>query len=194
MKKLITSIALFAISTIAFAQEVKWDTMEVSSQKMVLDDLATFDGFGFSGTTLLTNNVLLTFSKRKLDGDFAMRGFNIDMKFDQVSFGIGGRSEISENTDFFFTVQHVKLALKTSINQYSMKIKDTGTGAQMGIRSMVSNNLELTAYLNHLDVSGSSTSVVYGGHYHLASNFSLGMTYEKDSDEKTASLIARMYF
>ncbi len=193
MKNLII-IAVLALSTMAQASEVKWDTMEVSSQKMSVDDLATFDGYGISGTTLLTNDLLLTFSKRKLDGDIAFRGFDIDMEFDQVSFGIGGRSEVTKSTDFFFMVQHVTMALKTSINQYSAKIKDRGTGAQLGIRSMVSNNLELTTYLNHLDIAGSSTSVVYGGHYHLASNFSLGMTYEKDSDEKTASLIARMYF
>lgn len=192
MKKLISILAIALSSTIN-AGEVKWDIMELSNQKFDVDGLADFKGLGFSGTTLLTDNILLTFSKRKLKGDLVMQGYNVNMKLDQLSFGLGAKAEISRHTDFFFMLQHVKVALKTSIQQYSAKVKANGTSAQMGVRSMVADNFELTAYLNHVDIASSSTSVVYGGHYHFSDEFSLGVDYEKESDEKTLSIVARLY-
>ncbi len=192
MKKAILA-TLLAISTTAAASEIKYDYLEVSKQKVKAGDI-NFRGTGFGGSMLTDGGLLLVASKRDLDTDINVRGFNVNMGVEVTSFGFGGKSELSDYSDFFFLIQYVDMKAKVSMLGYSDSITESGKGAQMGVRSMASDNLELSASINYIDVEGSSSTKNLGANYYLTDSFSLGVNYELDGSESGTSIVARMYF
>ena len=191
--KLLTIAMLAGLALPVSASEVKYDYLEVSKQKFRTGDI-NFRGTGFGGSMLTDGGLLLVASKRDLDADLNIHGFNVNMGIEVTSFGFGGKSEISDYSDFFFLIQYVDLKAKASILGYSDSITESGKGAQMGIRSMASDNLELSASINYIDVDGSSSTKSLGANYYLTDSFSLGVNYELDGSESGTSIVARMYF
>ena len=143
---------------------------------------------------LTEGGLLLTASKRDLDTDLTVWGYDLNMGIEVTALGMGFAVETGESTDFFFVLQYLDIQTSASMMGFSVGESAYGTGATAGIRSMITSNLELTAEVNYVNVSYGNTSRVVGAHYHLSDSFSLGVNYEKDGKEKGTSIIARMYF
>ena len=190
MKKL---LALALLSTTATASEVKWDSLEVSKQKVNNEHFYNFDGHGYSGTRLINDSIILSASKRELSSDVNIWGFNVDLEAEVLALSIGGKKSVSHKTDLYFLVSYLDLSAKASILGYSESSSESGEGLSVGIRSMVSHDFELSAQANFYDAD-LDNSIIIGGHYFLADNFSLGMSYEKDSESAGTNIVARMYF
>ena len=190
MKTLLTA-ALLSLSLSTQASDIKWEFVEASKQEVKSG--VKFEGSGFGGSMLIGENLIVSTSRRTLDTDLNIYGYNANLEASQFNVGFGFRSALSESADLFVMINYVDFKTKVSVLGYSMRDSESGKGAKMGFRSMASDNVELTGYLNYTDVISSETSVVLGAHYHLNSSFSLGIEYEKDSDEKGTAIIARLY-
>jgi len=192
MKNLKALIVLLTFSASTFASEIKWDSLELSKQEVKAGG-TKYKGSGFAGTALISENIIVSASRRVIDTDLSFYGYNANIEASQFNLGAGFKAAISESADFFMMVSYIDFKTKAEILGYSLRSSESGKGAQMGFRSMASDNLELTSYLNYTDVFSSETSAVLGAHYHLNDSFSLGIEYEKDSEERGTSIIARLY-
>ena len=192
MKKLLLAAAL-TLSTTAAASEIKYDYLEASSQKVKAGDV-TFKGHGYGGSMMTDSGFLLTASKRELDTSVRVFGYNANIGIELLSLGFGGVSDLTESTDLFFQIKYLEAKTSASVLGYSISDSESGKGATLGVRSMATDNWELSAILSYTDIISGNTSKVVGAHYHLGEGFSLGVDYERDGDEKGTSIVARLYF
>jgi hypothetical protein len=71
---------------------------------------------------------------------------------------------------------------------------ESGFSLSAGGRSYVTPEVELRAFIRHVDISSSDTFIELGGDYFLGENLSLGATLELNSDLDTLTFGGRYYF
>jgi len=71
---------------------------------------------------------------------------------------------------------------------------ESGFSLAAGGRSYISPEVELRAFVRHVDISGSDTFVELGGDYFLNNNVSIGFTLDVASDSDALTFGGRYYF
>jgi len=195
MKKAVIAVALGCCAGIAQAdQGPKWDGFSLSYQSVdFLDEKLT--GFGLSGTKLINEDLFLAGSYSSISGDTRIFSQSIDIELNQLSLGLGFRTAISPETDFYGIVSYESIEAKAGYMGSSDSASENGYGLRAGIRSMVSESVELSAGLAHVsDGDESDNYFNVGAAYFFTDQFSLGLGYSSSSDIDTTSLSASIYF
>ncbi|MGM7447087.1 outer membrane protein with beta-barrel domain [Idiomarina loihiensis] len=202
MKKTLIAIALIGTSTSAFADSPNWDKIQASyietDIETPIDDDITMDGYAVAGSLSLTDSifVLANFDSVGDESDFG------DVDLDSLNAGIGFNHGITESTDVFATVTYEKLELVGSVDDLgSESFDESGYGAGVGIRSMITDFFELSVKADYLDIDDEN-GIRYdaSAFFHLTNNLSLGVGYklydldEIDQDVDTVAATVRYSF
>lgn len=192
MKKLsmIASVLALSFSSNVFAETdapVSWDYAEVGYKKVKLDGL-TLDGYVVDVTKSITNNmfVFTSFSRAQDDVNVGLAS-TLDVELDQFNLGVGYRNAITETTDFFAT-----LSFETAdVSIADESVDDDGFGAEIGVRSMLTDNLELGGNFGLLSLGDEQDYVIgVAANYQITEQFSatLGFEYMDDVKQYEASV------
>lgn len=173
MKKLLMITAL-AVAPAAFA-EMNYDYVDVNYSRIE-------DDFGNS-----TNDPSLFLSKSLADQVQFRFGYGKLDTTDVIKFGLGYNTDLSESTDFVFTVDAVRLS--DTFGEFAMF--EIGLGA----RSAVAESVELEGTLIYsiglfgADPLSDIFGAQIGGRYNVTDTVSLGLSYRTldDLDYLTAT-------
>lgn len=202
MKKTLIAIALIGTSTSAFADSPNWDKIQASyietDIETPIDEDITMDGYAVAGSLSLSDSIFVLANFDSV-GDESDLG---DVDLDSLNAGIGFNHGITESTDVFATVTYEKLELVGSVDALgSESFDESGYGAGVGIRSMITDFFELSVKADYLDIDDEN-GIRYdaSAFFHLTNNLSLGVGYklydldEIDQDVDTVAATVRYSF
>jgi hypothetical protein len=195
MKKVVlTSALLLSLGSAQAAESPKWDSVSVSYQSVDLDS-ETFTGFGISASKLLGDNFFVTGAYNKASDDVQVFDASVDLDLSTTTLGLGYRLPLSENTDFFGVLSYEDMDAEASYQGSSENMGENGFGAKIGVRSMVSDKVELGASIQYVDITEDSDTVfAVSALYNFTKNFSAGIGYSKAEDMDTLSVSAYYFF
>ncbi|MCA1766839.1 MAG: porin family protein [Idiomarina sp.] len=186
MKKTLIAIALIGTSTSAFADSPNWDKIQASyietDIETPIDEDISMDGYAVSGSLSLNESffILANFDSVGDESNFG------DVDLDSLNAGLGFNHGITDSTDVFATLTYEKLELVGSIDAIgSESFDESGYGAGVGIRSMITDFFELSVKADYLDIDDEN-AIRYdaSAFFHLTNNLSLGLGYKRyDLDE-----------
>ena len=121
-----------------------------------------------------------------LVGSFANQEADLELfgdtaESDTISIGVGYHSPINENTDFVGSAQYIDY----EADIYGTEVDDDGYSLSGGIRSMVSDTVELSAGVMHVsDGDDSETGITLGAAVNVSASIALIVNYLNiDSDD-----------
>lgn len=202
MKKTLIAIALIGTSTSALADSPNWNKLQASyidtDIETPIDEDISMDGYAVSGSLSLNESIFILANFDSV-GDESEFG---DVDLDSLNAGIGFNHGLTESTDIFATVTYEKLELVGSVDDIgSESFDESGYGAGLGIRSMVTDFFELSVKADYLDIDDEN-AIRYdaSAFFHLTENLSLGVGYklydldEIDQDIDTVAATVRYSF
>lgn len=196
-KKILASSLLSAsllTSNIAFAETApNWDFIQASYVSMDIDEIDELDftGFDISGSKLVSDNIFIAANYSALSDDYS----SVSVDTDTYGIGIGYRYGLNSTTDALAILSVEGVSVKASFEGSSEKVDDTGFGLTAGIRSMVTEQVELTGTVKYVNIdSESDTAFSVNAFYHFNSQFSIGAGYSISSDLSGYNLSARYSF
>jgi hypothetical protein len=147
--------------------------LDVNYVSADLDNGPTVDGFGINGSLRLSNELHLVasydvLSEGRVDADF-------------MTVGLGYNQLLVSSTDFVARAGFARA--KVDVSGFGSD-SDNGLFGQAGIRSMVTEEVELNAFITHTEVGGSNTSADLGAVYYVAPNIgiNLGLSFSDDAN------------
>lgn len=176
-KTLLTVAAISGMSSAALAASPDWRFVEGGYTNAELGN-ADFDGLNVSGVYLLENNIYVTGEYRMLDES----GVDLDM----TTLGVGYRMPLNASTDAYFGANFERI----DVENYD----DNGYSVNAGVRSMISEQVELLGELGYYDVDDGDVTVKVGANYYFNPRWAVGASYEKIDDLDITQLTARYTF
>ena len=188
MKKFL-GIVLVLFAVPAFAADLNYNYLELGYQRIDLDDdLANVDGdgFGIAGSFEVGDNWFVGAS-------YAQASFDFGIDLDQLGIGLGYHTSISNNTDFYGSLQWVRA--EVSADGFGSADED-GFGATIGLRGMVGDKVELSGHVGYVDFGDGSdgTAVGAGLLYNLTDNVGLGIFVDVEEDVTSYGAGVRFYW
>ncbi len=196
MIRKLSVLTLLALAAPAMAGDLSYSFVQGGYQRIDIDDdlIGGIDGDGFDiGFSFEVGEnffVAGSYGTAELDTD-AFFGLTVD--YDQTDIGLGYHGAISDKTDFYGVLSWVKV--EASISGFGSE-DDDGFGLTVGMRSMVTDKVELEGHLGYVDLgdSGDSTAIGVGAIYEFTPNFGAGVSVDFDEDVTTYGIGARLYF
>lgn len=197
MKKLLIVSSILATSIIvnsAYAAEgPKWDNLSVSYVTVDIDDADELDlaGFSFAGTKLLNENVFIGAGIAVVSDEYQ----GVDIDFTTVDIGIGYRYGINATTDLYGAISYESVEFEVSYDGDSESEDDNGYGLQLGLRSMLTPQFEVSAGITYVNI-GDEGETGFGGSafYYFNDQFSAGLGLSTADDVTSTSLSLRYSF
>ncbi|ABE54872.1 hypothetical protein Sden_1588 [Shewanella denitrificans OS217] len=198
MKKIVfTSTLLLSMGSVQAAetaQAPRWDNVSVSYQSVDVEN-KTLTGFGIAGSKLLGESFFITGGLSNASDDIKTSNGNVDLDFNTKTLGLGYRLPLSHNTDVFGVVSYEDMEAEVKYQGNSVSGGDNGYGFEVGVRSMVTEHVELGASIQYIDKSEDSDTVfAVSALYNFTERFSAGIGYSKAEDLNTFSVSAYYFF
>ena len=173
----------------AMAEGLSYNYLQAGYQRVELDDDfldVDGDGFGIGGSFEIGRNAYVFANYGTADFDFGV-------DFNELGAGIGYHMSVGTQTDFVASIGYIRGEAEAP---GSPSVDDSGIAASIGLRSMVTDKLELFGSINYadLDDSGDETSVGAGMWYSVTDAFALGVSAGVGDDTNSYGLGARLYF
>ncbi len=182
-------LAIF-LAAPAMADRPSYNFIQAGYQSIDIDIGAGLDvdgdGYGLGGSFEIGDNVFVFASYVKADFDFG-----VDLN--QLQAGLGYRVGLTDNTDFFASLAYVDAEVEAS---GFGSIDESGYGATIGVRSNVSDLIELFGEVAYEDLGdgGDSTAIGGGIWFNVTDSFALGLGAAADDDVTSYGASARLYF
>lgn len=180
-------MALF--STTAFADALNYNYVQFGYARTSLDfDTESLDGNGWdlSGSAAINENFHVVAGYNKT-------GFDFDIDQTVYGIGLGYSKAIADNTDFVATASYLKA--KIDLPAGFMSESDDGYGASVGIRSMVSDKVELAGAVDYAKIADSSdTGFSAEALYHVSDAIAVGLEGAWSDGSSTYGAGFRVYF
>lgn len=118
--------------------------------------------------------------------------YGIDIK--QYGVGAGYAWSMTDTTDLYGKVGYAKA--EADADAYGFGLDDDGYSLGVGIRSLVTKNVELEASINYVDLSdsGDDTTFGAGARWYFTENFALGIEAQVGDDATTYGIGFRWSF
>lgn len=128
--------------------------------------------------------------------DVTSGGTTIEGDVDVGGIGVLFHTPIHETTDFVAGIQLIKGTIDLTINGASVPSEDSdGNTISVGIRTMVSDKVELNGFLGRTKIEDdSSTDISVGASYYIDKLFTLDAGYSFNSDGNSLTFGATKYF
>lgn len=191
MKKILLGLGLlFCAGAIQAEGGPNWNFLGLSYQSAEVED-ETLTGLGISGSASLGEHFFLVGGFSTIGTD--VQGVDLDQK--STSLGLGYRYGASATTDIFAVVSYDRAEFKLSSQAASTRIDGNGYGIELGVRSLVTNKLELLASIVQTTFEDESeTAFSVSALYHINEHFAVGPGYGKSEDVDILSLSAVLFF
>jgi len=187
MYKSIGIISLLALTAPALADGLSYNYLEGSFQRVDIDS-PNIDGDGFSigGSVELGDNA-------HVFADYGSTNFDFGIDINELAVGVGFHTELTPTLDFVANFAYLRL--DADANGFSLGDED-GIGAEIGLRSMLSDRLELAGFIQYADLGdgGDDTSFRGEAWYSFAESFALGLNVGAAEDVLRYGIGARYYF
>jgi hypothetical protein len=189
MNKIAISCAILSIfSFAAQAESPSFNFVEVGYTDGLDSD--SFDGFEVNANFELNESYYLNanyMNSNETDGG---------AKFDLTGyvFGFGYKNNFSKSSTFFTQFDYVKVEADMSFSGFSYSDSENGLQVSAGVRSIVSENLELSAALKYIDVEESDTLAKFGAVYNFTDQAGLYFNIDTDFHDGNYALGLRVSF
>jgi len=188
MFRLVTAATILALSTAASADTPSYNYATLGWQKVSLDD-GPFDvdgdGLGIGGSFEVADNWHVV-------GGYSSIGFDFGIDLNSLSIGAGYHTAISDTTSAYANVLWVNSEVEVSGGP---SFDDDGFGLGIGLRSNITDRVELEGGLSYLDYGdGSGMAASAAGWYKFTDAFSLGVTLAAEEDVVGFGVGGRLYF
>lgn len=124
---------------------------------------------------------------------YADTGFDFSVDLTQLEVGLGWRTGITDNADFFARAAYVSAEIDAP---GFASIDESGYGLGIGVRSNVTDVVELYGEISHVDLGGDAdgTAVGAGVYFNISEVFALGLGASTDDDATSYGVGVRLYF
>lgn len=199
MKKKIGLMFLMAtMSSTASAVDISWD---YGSAKYVSTEVIgeRLDGYMLELSTLLTESIYVRGSHLSVSVEEESATEVVEISLQNILVGVGAKTEFTDSISGYVELNHyfnkaeVYLAemddgVVPSSSVYSETSKDHGFTFSTGLRSMVTNDIEVElSAMYHDDSVNDGITGLFSTYYHLDDEISLGFDFEysDENDIKT---------
>lgn len=166
MKKiLLASAVLSLLSFGALAENPSFDNLEAGYTEFDFDGFKV-DGFEIKGSRSFSDNLYAAWDYSSVSDNGA------DLKLTTV--GVGYKNDFSSDSTFFSELNYAKLD--------STGFDDNGYEFTVGVRTMMTDRLELKAAVEYLDIDDDMTSMIVGGAYSVSDSLAFYADYKYESD------------
>ncbi len=157
-----------------------WQYVEAGYTPMDFDGNESFepDGLAIEGKYALNQNVYLNGEYR-----FFEEG-NFD--FNMLTVGGGYRMPVNSTTDAYFGANLERVD--------SDGYDDTGYSVSAGLRSMITEQVELMGEIGYYDVDEGDATFKFGGNYYITPHWAVGASYEVIDEIDIMQVTARYAF
>jgi hypothetical protein len=189
MYRLITAALILALGTPALAETPSYNYVTLGWQSVTLDD-GSFDvdgdGFGVGGSFEVAENWHIL-------GGYSSLGFDFGVDLDTLQLGGGFHTDISDTTNFYADLLWV--SAEVSAPGFG-SADDDGYGLSIGVRSNVSDRVELNGGLSYVDYGDGGDGTAFSGSawYKFTEQFALGATVGIEEDVTGFGVGGRFYF
>lgn len=190
MLRLVIGLFVLALSAPVWAQQPSYNYANAGFQIVELDAGGGADvdgdGFVFGGSYEVS-------PEWHLVGSYSSTDFDFGVDVTQLQIGGGFHTEISPQTSAFVDLTWVRAEVDAGIFG---SVDDTGYGLTIGLRSNVSDQLELAGGLAYVDFGDGGDSTALGGAawYKVGETIALGIQASFDEDVVSYGFGARLYF
>lgn len=190
MLRLLVTVVALTMAATAMAQHSNFNYINGAWQVAKLDAGlgGDIDGneLSIGGAFAINDDWHIVAGYGSLDLDFG-----VDL--DQLELGVGYHDSISQNTTWFAELSFVQA--DASVNGFG-SLDESGIGARIGMRSNVTDAVELNGAISYVDLGNGAdgTSFEGAGWYSISRTFSLGLLASFDDDLTTYGIGGRVYF
>ncbi|QJR80830.1 TonB-dependent receptor [Alteromonas pelagimontana] len=177
---LMATLITGALSFSALADSPDWQYVEGGYTALDIDNAGGFDpdGATIGGKYMLKNNIYLS-------GDYSFfEDHSIDI--DMLSLGAGYRMRINAMTDAYVGANYERIDSDFD--------DENGYSVNAGIRSRVTDQVELAGEIGYYDVDEGDVTVKVGANYYFTPQWAIGASYEKLDDADITQVTARYAF
>ena len=141
--KYLLLVTALSASFSTLAKSPDWDYVELGYASVDINDISEVSPTGISigGSKLVGENIFLVGRYSKLSDDFQ----GVDLDIDQSSLGLGYRYGVTDTTDLYAVVSYEYLKAKASSGDINAEEDDNGNGFTAGVRSRLTNSIEVDA-------------------------------------------------
>ena len=189
MKRVILTICAIFLTLPALADQPSYNFIQGGYQEIELDigggPDGDGDGFGVGGSVEFADNWFGFVSYSDI-------GFDFSIDLTQIQVGVGWNTPISDNTSFFATAGYAQV--EVDIPGFGSE-DESGFALSVGLRSNVSDLIELFGSISYVDLGdGDSTGIGGGIYFNITEAFALGLGIETDDDVTGYGANVRWYF
>lgn len=191
-KAVLLICGLFSTAS-ALAASPNWDYVQGGYYITDIDDIDGLDpkGFGIAGAKSLGKNVFVRGSYTMTNDDI----LNGDVDFDQGNAEVGYRYKMTGSTDIYGTLAYHYAEISANGPGVNISSDTDGFGATLGIRSMVTNKIDLEASAGIIRFDGDSEAItMLAANYYFNTNISVGVNFTNISDVSTLGALVRYSF
>ena len=141
------------------------------------------DGLVIGGSYGITDELYLFGSYEEQDFDFGIDG-------DVLMLGAGFYTGISQDLDFVADLAYVDAEVSTGFGSAD----ESGYAIRAGIRSRLSDAVELDAGLRYVDIDDSDTLIGVSGRYYFNESVAVGGAFSDGDNGSTWSVLIRVNF
>lgn len=191
MKKTLLGLVLLSSAGAVHAENgPNWNFIDVSYLSADVDG-EEFSGLGIAGSKLVGEDFFVTGSYSSIGAEIE----GIDFDVNSTSFGLGYRYGASATTDIFGAVSYQRAELDASYQGRSFNVDDNGYGLELGLRSLLTSQLEVTASMAKVTIDDESETVLsISSLFHINEQFGIGAGYAQGDDVDTLSFSALLFF
>jgi opacity protein-like surface antigen len=190
MNRALAIFLLFFLAAPALGETPSYNFIEAGYVEVDLDFGDGFDvdgdGFGLGGAFEIGDNFFGFASYQDASFDFGV-------DFSTLEIGLGYHKGISDNTSFFFRVGYADAEI--SAPGFGSE-DESGYSAGIGVRSNVSDLIELALEVAYLDLGDGADDTAIGGAiwFNITDNFALGANVSAGDDVTSYGAGLRLYF
>lgn len=189
MLRFTAAVLVVFLAVPALAERPSYNFIQASYQEVDLDVGGGFDvdgdGFGFGGSVEFSDSFYGFVSYSDI-------GFDFSVDLTQIQVGIGWQTPLGENTSLYANAAYVEAEVDAPGFQAE---DDSGYGLSVGVRSNISDLVELFGGITYVDFGeGDSTGFGGGIFFNITEAFALGVSAATDDDVTGYSANVRYYF
>lgn len=175
---MLTAILSMILCTPSYANDFSYNFVEAKFGKYDSEfdpgEKIDTDRLSLSGSYEVSENSFLTLKYTSYEFDVPS-----DPKQEILGVGIGAHLEVEHTFDIYGEFSLINVETKTSFESND----DNGFGANIGLRKMPTDQLEVNLDIGHLDAFDDTlTTLTLGGRSYLSDVLSIGVSYFKAED------------